>query len=225
METSKQFAYRVLNLAENNNTSPFYHNIHLYTDKGYDLVKDMDSPKFSIENIRNIAIKQGGARTLEGGTNLPSLATTGEMYESEPNITPLLAQVSTLFTQAFSFWENYAYSSPKRLTSPVPLPEYKKLVARAIELAEALGLGPITFCGTLWSILMNLSCIVDVPSKNQKLFFENIQRYLCKLEVYHQYSYWMNYHKVCMDRLGPDNDKTLQAKLASLRFGKLFKWE
>ena len=68
MNTSKLFAHRVLNLVENNNTSPFYNNIDLYTDKGYDLVKDMDSPKFSIEKIRYIATKKGGACTLEGDT-------------------------------------------------------------------------------------------------------------------------------------------------------------
>ena len=49
MNTSKLFAHRVLNLVDNNNTSPFYNNIDLFTDKGYDLVKDMDSPEFSIE--------------------------------------------------------------------------------------------------------------------------------------------------------------------------------
>ncbi|KAI6658882.1 hypothetical protein LOD99_10923 [Oopsacas minuta] len=86
MKTSKLFAYRVLNLVENNNTSPFYHNIDLYTYKGYDLVKDMDSPKFSIENIRNIAIKKGGACTLEGGTNLPSSATIGEMVANAASL-------------------------------------------------------------------------------------------------------------------------------------------
>ena len=306
MNTSKLFAHRVLNLVENNNTSPFFNNIDLFTDKGYDLVKDMDSPEFSIEKIRNIATKKGGGYTLEGGTNIPSATTLDEIisnatsvgiwfipsllnhscvgnivrilkgevcvlkvfrdvkageelaisafdgaykmalkerketlkllngykcncllckYESEPNITPLLAQVATLYTQTFSFWENYACNSTKRLTSPVPRPEYKKLVARAIELAEALGLGPRTFCGTLWSTLMNLSCIVDVPMEDQSFLFEGIHKYLCELEVYHQYSYWTNYHKVCMDRLGPGNGKTLQAYLASVRFRKLFKWE
>ena len=259
MNTSKLFAHRVLNLVENNNTSPFYNNIDLYTDKGYDLVKDMDSPKFSIEKIRYIATKKGGACTLEGCTNLPSSTTLAEIvskatsvgiwflpsllnhscvgnivrivkgevcllkvfrdvkageelaisafdgaykmaleerketlkllngykckcllckYDSEPNITPLLAQVSTLYTQTFSFWEYYACNSTKRLTSPVPLPKYKKLVARAVELAEALGLGPRTFCGMLWSIFMNLSCIV-VPVEDQMFLFEGILARLC----------------------------------------------
>ncbi|KAI6647862.1 NHL repeat containing protein [Oopsacas minuta] len=82
MKTFKLFDYRVLKLVENNNTSPFYHNIDLYTDKGYDLVKDMDYPKFSIEKIRDIAIKKGGACSLESGTNLSSSATIGEMVNN-----------------------------------------------------------------------------------------------------------------------------------------------
>ena len=307
MNTSKLFAHRVLNLVDNNNTSPFFNNIDLFTDKGYDLVKDMDSPEFSIEDIRYIATKKGFPSILEGGTNL-SFSTTshnimsgnttygmwfinsllnhscvgnivrivkGEVcvlkvfrdvkvgeelaissfdggykrtlqvrkkslrslhgyicncilckYESEPNITPLLAQVATLYTQTLDFWHKYACNSEKRLLFLAPLPKYKELVARAIELADGLGLGHRTFCGLLWASLMDLTYILDVPVKDQMFFLEKIQEYLCELEVYHQFSYWKNYHKICMQRLGSDNiAKTLQAYLSFVKYYKLFKWE
>ena len=146
-------------------------------------------------------------------------------YESEPNITPLLAQVATLYPQTADFWHNYACNSGRRLSSPVPLPKYKELVARAIELADGLGLGHRTFCGLLWASLMDLTYIIDVPVKDQLSFLEKIQEYLCELEVYHQFSYWRNYHKICMQRLGPNNDKTLQAYLSFVKYNKLFKWE
>ena len=305
MNTSKLFAHRVLNLVESDNTSPFYNNIDLFTDKGYDLVKDMESPEFSIENIRSIATTKGFSSTLHGDTNLsfstiaqdimgsntygmwfiPSLLNhscvgnimrivKGEVcvlkvfrdvkageelaissfdgayqmtlqdrkkslrskhgykcncllckYESEPNITPLLAQVATLYTQTLDFWYNYAINSGRRLSSPVPLPKYNKIVARAIELAEALGLGHRTFCGSLWASLMDLTYILDVPIKDQMFLLEKIQDYLCELEVYHQFSYWKNYHKICMQRLGPDNIQTSQAYLGFVKYNKLFKWE
>ena len=80
MNTSKLFAHRVLNLVENNNTSPFYNNIDLYTDKGYDLVKDMDSPKFSIEKIRYIATRKGHASILDGDTDLSFSTVFQDMF-------------------------------------------------------------------------------------------------------------------------------------------------
>ena len=288
MNTSRLFAYRVLNLQENheeNYNSPFYTNIDLYTDKGYGLVKDIDAPEFSIENIRFIATSKGFATVLQGETNLVDVSerltnmlsgsTTygmwfihsllnhscvgnivrivkGEVcvlkvfrdvkageellfssfdgkykmtlqdrkdslrklngykcncllckYESEPNITPLLAQVSTLYTQTKDLWRNYGCNSPKFSMSAVPLPKYKKLVAQAIKLANALGLGPQTFCGTLWSSFMDLTCIVSAPVQDQLFLCEKIQQYLCELEVYHQYSYWRNYHILCMETFGP----------------------
>ena len=310
MNTSKLFAHRVLNLQENqeeNYNSPFYSNIDLYTAEGFDLVKDMFSPEFSIENIRYIATKKGFSTVLKGDTNLvnvterltnmlsgsttygmwfiPSLLNhscvgnivrivKGEVcvlkvfrdvkageeltfssfdgkykmtlqdrkkslsslhgykcncllckYESEPNITPLLAQVATLYSQTKDLWHNYGCNSPKFSTSAVPLPRYKKIVARAIELADSLGLGPRIFCGTLWSSFMDLTCIVSAPVKDQLFLCEKIQEYLCELEVYHQYSYWRNYHILCMEAFGPSDRRTKQAEFASIRFGNLFKWE
>ena len=309
MNKSKLFAHRVLNLVEDKkpNKPPFYTNIELYTHNGYEVVGDLGSPEFSIENIRNIATKKAFSSILEGSNNLvevsdslmslvlggstlgmwfiPSLVNhscvgnvvrvvKGEVcvlkvfkdvkageelvmslfdgsykktlrerkktlkfehgyvchcllckYESEPNITPLLARVSTLYDQVNSFWRKYGCNSPTRTSAPLPLEKYRKLVARAIELAHELGLGPQTFCGTIWSSLMDLTCIASAPTEDQLYLLEKIENYLSELEVYHQYTFWKNYHIVCMETIGLLDPRTKQAEFNFVSFDRLFRWE
>ncbi|KAI6657546.1 TPR domain-containing protein [Oopsacas minuta] len=308
MNKSKLFAHRVLNLVEDHKTSPFYTNIELYTDKGYDSVRELDSLEFSIDNIRIIATEKGIGTVLQDGCNMvdslpiikeqylrsgaykyglwfiPSLLNhsclgnivrivKGEIcvlkvfrdvkageelfiskfdgsfnlslqarikslkslhgyicnclhckYESEPNITPLLTQVSTLYTEIKNLWDNYACNSPQLLESPLPVSKYRELVTRAIELADALGLDPRTFCGPLWSGFINLTCIKSAPVSDQLFLCEKIRNYLCELEVYHQLTYWKNYNILCMETFGPSNPKTKEAGFALCRFDNLFKW-
>ena len=310
MNKSKLFAHRVQNIVEDKNNpvkSPFYTNIALYTHNGYEAVRDIDSPIFSIENIRNIATEKGFMSVLKDNNNLadaserfkyitsgdstygmwliPSLLNhscvgnvvrmvkreicvlkvfrdvkAGEelvlslfdgsfqkslqerkkylksqhgyvchcllcKYESEPNITPLLSRVSALYDQVYAFWCKYACNAPTPSPARLPVQQYKKLVARAIELADELGLGLQTFCGPIWSIFMNLTCIVSAPPEDQLYFCEKIQNYLSELEVYHQHSYWKNYTIVCTEIYGLYDPRTIQAKLNSVSFDKLFQWE
>ena len=310
MNKSKLFAHRVLNIIEDKKKHikpPFYTNIQLYTDVGYEAVRELDSPEFSVENIRGIAVKKAFACTLKGSTNavdeseriscllsgaatygmwfVPSLLnhscvgnvvrivkgeilvlkvfkdvkageelvmslfdgnyrkTYGERkkilkaehgyvchcamckYDLEPNIKPLLVRVTTLYDQVYSFWCKYACNSPSRTAAPHPVNKYRKLVARAIELADELGMGPQTFCGTIWSSIINLTCIFTASTEDQLYLFERTERYLSELEVYHQHGYWKNYLTVCMEKFGIQDPRTQKAVANSVSFDKLFEWE
>ena len=310
MNKSKLFAHRVLNITEDKNNPikpPFYTNIQLYTHTGYEAVRELNSPEFSIENIKNIAVKKAFGSVLKDGNNavdaadrnkysisgaekygmwfVPSLLnhscvgnvvrivkgeilvlkvfkdvrageelvmslfdgsyrkTLGERmrilknehgyechcamckYDLEPNIKPILVRVSTLYDQVYDFWCKYAINSPSKIAANHPVEQYRELVARAIELADELGMGPQTFCGAIWSSIINLTCIVTASAKDQLYLFERTERYLSELEVYHQHGYWKNYRLLCMERFGIQDSRTQKAIRNSVSFDKLFAWE
>ena len=309
MNKSRLFAQRVMDIVEDKTAkkSHFYTNFELYNDNGYDLVKDLPSPEFSIENIRYIATKKGFSTVLKGKTNscdvsdrdynltsgamkyglwlIPSLlnhscvgnvvrVVKGEVcllkvfkdvkageellfsafdgsyfmtlnerkkslktlhgyvchcalckYETEPNITPLLAQTDKFYHVVKDFWRKYACNSNTRLPYPAPIDKYREYFSKGIELAEALGLGPQTFCGPLWSAFINLTCVINVDTKVELFFHEKIQKYLSELEVYHQHCYWTNYAQICFESFGPTHPKYIGAAENLVRFEKLFCWE
>ena len=306
MNVSKLFTHRILNIVEHekfSKKSPFYTNIELYRGNGYDMIKDLPSPQFSVENIRFAAHIKGLGSIIKGSNNMHDFSDSEEIYntpgamkygiwfissllnhscagnvvrvakgevcvlkvfkdvkkgeellmssfegafykdfkarkkflektygytcncllckrENEVNIKPLLAQVSILFDQAFGLWNRHATTR----TRP-PDEEYREYVTRGIELAEALGLGPQTFYGPLWSTFINLATIFKAEVKDQLFLYEKTQKYLSELELYHQYSYWEYYCKLCLMHFGPLDRRTMQACSNFNKFDRIFLWK
>ena len=141
-------------------------------------------------------------------------------YEKEPNIAPLLAKVSVLFDQVRGLWKRHACTRTKP-----PRDEYREYVTRGIELAEGLGLGPQTFCGTLWSTFLDLASIFKAEMEDQSFLYEKTQKYLSHLEVYHQFSYWEFYRDFCLKYFGKLDRRTMQASSNFNKFDRIFLWK
>ena len=309
MNESPLFASRVINVIEDDisRSSPFYTNIELYTDKGFEVIQNLDPPKFSLEHIRHITTRKAHSSSVHGSTNSATFSqmqadivsgkntygfwfiqsllnhsclgnvlqiTKGEIsvlkafrnvkkgeelflsrfdaaffmtladretslqtvyaydchcqlceYESQKEIRPILKRVRKLGKQVRKFADQYSYSPNSLLRSLIPLDRFRNYVARALELAEQLELGPYTFCGTLWAAFIDLTCVWVLEENEMLSFYKQIEKYICELEAYHENTYWNNYLNYCKWTLGDIHPLTLQVSEKFAEFDKLFEWK